>query len=70
MYAFFALCFTRTNDRWSIDYYVNRWRGKQADRAKSESILDTGIARKLVLVSVAGFYFAAGYAKPSTSPSP
>ena len=44
MYTLVALCFSRTNDRWSIDYHLHRWRGTQTDREKGFSVSETGFA--------------------------
>ena len=63
VYAMFALCFARTNDSWSVDY----WLSKTENRRSSHSLLDTGFARKMVLVFAVGFYFAAGASKLTTS---
>lgn len=60
MYAFIALCFARTSDRWSVDYYLNKFRRRQAHQP---ILSDTGFARQLLLVLAVGFYFAAGVSK-------
>jgi hypothetical protein len=64
MFALLALCFARTNDAWSVDHYLFRRAGRGT---RSASLLDTGFARKLVLIAAAGFYFTAGLSKLATS---
>ena len=68
MYAFIALSFSRTNDRWSVDYYLRKlWKKKNGVVSpKNVTIVDTGFARKLFLVFTAGFYFASGVTKVVT----
>ena len=68
MYAFIALCFARTNDAWSVDYYLKKYfrkkiRHTSQDRSKKITLADTGFARQLFLVFAVGFYFAAGLSK-------
>jgi hypothetical protein len=67
MYAFIALCFARTNDRWSVDYYLKKYFRKKIrhnqHRPKKITLADTGFARQLFLVFAVGFYFAAGLSK-------
>jgi len=68
MYAVVALCFARTNDRWSIDHYVNKWSGRGfAGEPARATLADTGFARKLILVMASLFYFSAGFTKLVTS---
>jgi hypothetical protein len=61
-YALIALCFARTNDAWSIDYYLKHW-WKRSPPKPGVTLADTGLARKAVLVLVVGFYFPAGITK-------
>lgn len=67
MYAFIALCFARTNDRWSVDYYLKKYFRKKIrykqHPPKKIALADTGFARQLFLVFAIGFYFAAGVSK-------
>lgn len=65
MYAVVALCFTRTNDQWSVDYYIKEWRGTL--RESRPTLADTGLARKVFLVLTVGFYFGAGISKLFTA---
>lgn len=72
MYAFIALCFARTNDRWSVDYYLKKYfrkkiRHKSQSRPQKITLADTGFARQLLLVFAVGFYFAAGVSKLHTA---
>ncbi|MEL7420632.1 MAG: hypothetical protein AAGK10_18980 [Cyanobacteria bacterium J06555_3] len=60
MYALIALCFARTSDRWSVDYYLNKFWQRKRERP---TLADTGFARQLFLVLAVGFYFAAGVSK-------
>jgi hypothetical protein len=60
-YALVALCFVRTNDKWSVDHHLKKWRGLPTE-PKGE-LADTGLARKVFLVLTVGFYFAAGMTK-------
>lgn len=71
MYALIALCFARTNDCWSLDYYLSKlWRKKgRVIPERNVTLADTGFARKLFLIITAGFYFASGAAKLLTSGS-
>jgi len=73
MYALIALCFARSHDRWSVDYYLNNllryfgWRSSHSAPPQQPTLADTGFARKLFLVFTAGFYFASGSAKLLTA---
>lgn len=75
MYALIALCFARTSDRFSVDYYISKLWLKSRPKGKhirpqpevEPKLADTGFARKLFLVATAGFYFAAGSAKLLTA---
>lgn len=58
MYAFIALCFARSSDCWSVDYYLNKLK-----KQHRPTLADTGFARQLLLVLAVGFYFAAGVSK-------
>jgi Vitamin K-dependent gamma-carboxylase len=62
VYGLIALCFARTNDRWSVDYYLKKWRHKGTQKPEG-ALADTGFARKLFLVLAVGFYFTAGLTK-------
>jgi len=61
-FALLALCFVRTNDRWSVDYHLRKWRQGTPQEFKG-SLAETGLARKAFLVTAVGFYFAAGMTK-------
>ncbi len=64
VYAFLALCFARSRDAWSVDSCLRRRWG----RSNAEvSVIDTGFARKLVLLAAVAFYFAAGVSKVATA---
>ena len=65
MYALIALCFTQTDDRWSVDYWLLRYRGRE--RPQSRGIGATGFGRKAILVLAVGFYFSAAMTKLQTT---
>jgi hypothetical protein len=65
-YALIALCFTRTTDRWSVDYHLKKW-WTGTPPAPEGALADTGLARKALMVLVVGFYFSAGMSKLSVA---
>jgi uncharacterized membrane protein YphA (DoxX/SURF4 family) len=67
LYAMLALCFARMTGPLSVDGYLARRRGKSTSDVREadvgSSVLDTGFARKLLLVIIAGGLFSAGLSK-------
>lgn len=61
MYALVLMCFMRSQDAWSVDFWVRRMRGRTSSSVLG--VLDTGLARKALLVCAVGFYFSSGVAK-------
>jgi len=69
MYALVALCFARTDDRWSVDAWLRRRSGggQAPEQERARGLASTGLARKVVLVLAVGFYFSAGLTKLQSS---
>ncbi|MEO1076126.1 MAG: hypothetical protein AAFX41_09200 [Bacteroidota bacterium] len=63
IYAFALLCFARTDDNWSVDALIRRWRGRPPPTTSRSTLAATGFARQAFLVATVGFYFSAGVSK-------
>ena len=63
VHASVILCFARSNDRWSVDHFLQerlRWYPR-FDRGGP--LTSSGFARQLLLVTTVGLFFSAGIAK-------
>ena len=68
VYALVLLCFTRSRDRWSVDYWISRWRRGDVSSATEtpsppSKLADTGFSRQVISLCAVAVLFSAGVAK-------